>query len=176
MSNKNKVLLIGEKQIKETSLIQLNVDTKTIVRTVFDTQNIYLRPVLGDSLFNILLDAVAALPGTPMPVNLKALLEEYVQPYLSHAVVQDLIINLTYKITSKGLLKYNDTQAVALTADEIEYAKNYYENRTQSYKAALIHEARTVDFGQTQPMGRTDTDITTDSIGWYLGKEFCGCK
>lgn len=175
MSNIQKVLLISEKNIKEISYIQLNVDSKTLSRTIFDTQNIYLEPILGTELFNTVIDAVFVQASVPLTEKYRILLQDFIHPWLAHAVTQDIIINLHYKITNKGFLKFNDTQATALNPDEIEYAKNYHDNRASSYKSRLIKHLQAEGYG-VEKRG-PDRDITTESIGWFLdGKssECCG--
>lgn len=165
----NQVLLISEKEIKAQSLIQYNVDSKIISRTILDTQNIYLRPILGNTLFTQVISEVyqAATTGSyVMDSGVKALLEEYIHPYLAHAVTSDVIINSTYRLTNKGMLKYNDSSASSLTDTEIEQAKNYHDNRTSSYKAVLIKYLQ--DNKLIQDECKPDNDIVSDSIGWFL--------
>lgn len=161
-----KVLLISETQIKELSLIQMNVEAKVLSRTILDTQSIYLRPILGNELFTRLLNEVyeAATSNTPLATETQVLLNEYIHPYLAHAVVSDLIINLHYRITNKGMLRLNDSSASSINQDEVEYAKNYHDNRTNSFKAELVRYLEEKNMVSC----KKDADITTDSIGWYL--------
>jgi hypothetical protein len=177
-NNNNKVLLVSEKKIKDQSLIQLNVESKVLGRTILDSQNIYLRPILGETLFDSVLDEVYKTSTDDthtMDSNIKTLLEDYIQPYLIHAVMQDVVINLHYKITNKGVLQFNDTQATSIQSGDVEYFKNYLDNRTSSYKAVLINylnENKLI----TQDDVPTDTNITENSIGWYLTDNYGGCK
>jgi len=169
-----KILLISESTVKDLSLIQLNVDGKVLAKTILEVQFIHLRPILGNDLYQKVLDDVSskAADGSYVMVY-KTLLEDYIQPYLAHATLQDWIINSTYKMTNKGILKYSDSQATALGSDEIEYAKNYHDNKVASYKKALIcylEENKLVE------SCNTDTDITSEATGWYLsGMGRCIC-
>ena len=168
MANNNKTILISEKQVKEASLIQLNVDSKVLGRTIIDSQNIYLRPILGQTLFDSVLNE-AYLTATDdshtMDASIKTLLEDYIQPYLIHAVMQDIVVNLHYKITNKGVMQFNDTQGQSVSSNDLEYFKNYLDNRTSSYKATLINYCETQKLIQDCA---TDKNITDEGIGWYL--------
>lgn len=178
MAITQKVLLIGEKAIKELSLIQLNVDSKVLRVTTLDTQFLSLRPLLGNTLFDQVLTAVAASqasPPTPIPTPVLTLITEYIQPFLCHAVVRDIIINLQYKITNKGLMQYNDTQAVQISAQDLEYARNHHDNNATGYKKVLIQY-----INQNFPNGDAcsdarEKDTTSDAAGWYLDDDGPGC-
>jgi len=174
-NNNNKVLLISEKKIKDQSLIQLNVESKVLSRTILDSQNIYLRPILGETLFDSVLNEVyltSTDSSHTMDADIKTLLEDYIQPYLCHAVLQDVVINLHYKITNKGVLQFNDTQATSVQASDLEYFKNYLNNRTSSYKSVLINYIKDNKLIADSD-GRTDTNITDSAIGWYLKDGGC---
>lgn len=172
MPNNNKTLLISEKQIKDNSLIQLNVDSKILGRTIIDSQNIYLRPILGQTLFDAVLQE-AYLTSTDdshtMDANIKTLLEDYIQPYLIHAVTQDIIINLHYKISNKGVIQFNDTQGQSVSSSDMEYFKNYIDNRTSSYKTTLI---KYLEDNKLIENCSTDKNITDEGIGWYLSGSY----
>src|SRR6188768_2437609 len=114
MSITRRILFISEDKIKENSIIQLNVDGKVLAQSIYDTQFSHLREITGDTLYSTLLDAVSATksdPPIPLTGDIRTLLLDYIQPFLSRAVLLKLLINLHYRVTDKGVLKYNDSQA-----------------------------------------------------------------
>lgn len=161
------VLLISEADLKNNSVIEKNVDGKMLsklIRTVQDTQ---LRPVLGDTLYTEIIDAVYAnaTESTAITTSMRTLLDSYVKPFLTYAVTADFIV-LNYKFTNKGVLKLSDNSGQNVSSQELEYLRNYYENYSATYKRMLVdylHENNLVESGEV------DTDITSPSIGWFLG-------
>lgn len=164
----NKVLLISEDEIKNNSIIEQNTDSKVLGKIIANVQAIQLNQILGDTLYNQVLDEVytAATGGTALSDSTKTLLDSYVIPFLTYAVQVDFIVLNNYKISNKGTLKLNDTAAVSVSSNEIEYVKNYYENYKTVYKKKLI------DYLEAQKL-TTETDvvdknIVSEGIGWYL--------
>lgn len=161
-----KVILISEQDLKDNSNIELNNDTKILSLSILDTQKLYLKPILGNSLFEEVIDSVyqsATNDGFVISNKIKNLLE-VIRPYLIHAVIVDYLITNNYKLTNKGVLKLNDTSASNVSPSELEYAKNYYDSKMTAYKAALIGYLK----DNNLTTRKADKDITTDVIGWYL--------
>lgn len=169
MSITRRILFISEDKIKENSLIQLNVDGKVLAQSIYDTQFSILREITGDTLYSTLLDAVAATkanPPAPLNGDIRTLLIDYIQPFLSRAVLLKLLVNLHYRVTDKGVLKYNDTQATSISSQELDYARNQLENEANAYKRILIKYI-TEKFKTTDCESR-DEDTTSRAIGWFL--------
>lgn len=162
----DKILLISETNLKENSLVQLNVDTKILAQTILQSQFTQLRPVLGDTLYNKVLDDVKqTVNDSGYSQQYKELLEGYIQPYLTVEVQRNLIINLSYRLTNKGILKYTDSNASTLGSSDTEYVKNYFDNLTSSYKVALIdylHDNNLIE------NCNTDNHIEGEATGWFL--------
>lgn len=161
-----KVILISEQDLKDSSNIELNNDNKILSFSIQDTQNLYLKPILGKELFEEVIDSIyqAATDDTfTISDEIKNLLD-VIKPYLIHAVIVDYLITNNYKLTNKGILKLNDTSASNVNPSELEYTKNYYDNKMTAYKAALIGYLK----DNNLTTRKADKDITTDVIGWYL--------
>lgn len=163
-----RVLLISEKQIKDNSIIEQNVDAKILSKTIANVQEVVLKPILGSSVYATLIDEAynkATDSSYVIAEPYSALLTDYIQPFLINAVLVEFIVVNNYKVTNKGLLKLRDNLADNVDADELEYAKNYHENYLSKYKKNLI------DFLKANNLlsCSSDTDITSTSIGWFLG-------
>lgn len=162
----NKVLLISEKQIKAQTIIEQNVDAKILSKVILNAQETKLRSILGADLYDSVLKMVAdkVTSGTTIEQPYATLIDTYIQPYLVNATLVDFLVVNNYKITNKGVLKMRDDVAESLNAQELDYARNYYENYAVSYKHMLIEYLK--ESGLIQH--KTDTDITSPSTGWYL--------
>jgi hypothetical protein len=168
----NKVLLISEDEIKNNSIMEQNTDSKVLGKIISNVQMIQLNPILGDTLYNQIMDEVytAATGGTALSDSTKTLLDSYIIPFLTYAVQVDFIVLNNYKISNKGTIKLNDVSGSNIQSSEIEYVKNYYDNYKGIYKKKLI------DFlaeGKLTTETDTDKNVEAESIGWYLKTDNC---
>ncbi len=145
----------------------MNVNSKSLKTLIWENQLLKLKDVIGQTLYEQVLQEVfnkQANVDYVIPESITTLLNDYIQPYLTYIVLQDWIVSNNYKLTNKGVLKLNDSTASNLTSSELEYIKDQYDNKAMAFKSALI--------GYLKKNGLitecTDTDITTESIGWYL--------
>ena len=163
-----KVLLIHNDKIRAESIIERNTDDKILSKVLHSVQEIQLKPILGKDLFETVCTAVIAKIADSAYMfeePIKELLENYIQPFLINATVAEFIVINNYKITNKGVQKMNDNSSNSITANEIEYIKNYYDNFVSTYKSNLIkflNESKLTECG-------TDKNITMPITGWYLG-------
>lgn len=164
-----KVLLISENNIKTESVLENNVDVKVLRKVIVDVQEIQLRPILGDVLFQKVVDAVyqtTTVENYVMDADLKTLLQDYITPYLIHAVVVDFITTNNYKLTNKGVLKFNDSNATSASHDDINNITNHYKNKMAAYKDLLIDYMA----AKSLLVRDSDTQVASESIGWYIEK------
>lgn len=166
----SKVLLISEKQLKETSIIENNVDSKVLSKVIQSVQEIQLKSILGTTLFNDLLSNVelSIVSGVTLSDSQSELLNDYIVPFMTYAVISDFLVINHYKVTNKGVLKLGDDNAESVSSTDLEYLKNYYDNYKSQFKKNLI------DYLNKNSMvtetGKVDKDVTSTSIGWYLDK------
>lgn len=163
-----KLILIDETYVKSNSLIEINVDTKVLSRTIINVQENELKDVLGVTLYNSIVESVYNKEVSNIPISntYTELLYDYIYPYLLHQTIANYIINNHYKLTNKGLLRLTDRNSDNIGNTELEYFKDYYDNYSASYKKNLIDYLRTNKL--TNENDLIDTDVTSNSIGWYL--------
>ena len=161
-----KVILISENDLKENSNIEWNNDNKSLSFSILDVQNLYLKPILGEKLYSEVVSAVylSATDISYVMENRIADLLGQIKSYLIHAVIVDYLFVNNYKSTNKGVLKMHDSSAQDINSQELEYAKNYYEGKMTAYKNSLINYLKNNELASI----KSDKDITTDVIGWYL--------
>lgn len=171
-----KVLFISEKQIKDQSIIEQNVDSKVLVKTIQMVQEIQLKAILGSTLYDTLKNGVvnykeALVINPEVDINLYitsvhvTLLNDFIQPFMIHATLVDFIVVNNYKITNKGTLKMKDDVADNVSAEDLQNAKNFYEQYKSEYKKNLIQYLKDNDLVESYSV---DTDTTSASTGWYL--------
>lgn len=161
-----KILFIKESEIKDMSVIDHNADPNVLNQVAANVQKLQLKPVLGATLYNSLVDAAyeKAVNGTEMSAVNNELLADYVKPFMVYATLTEYMVVGTYRATNAGVQKTSLTSTQNVQASELEYAKSYYNNYTAQYKQMLI------DFLNEKGLlsQDADTDTTTPATGWFL--------
>ncbi|WP_428329051.1 hypothetical protein [Mucilaginibacter sp.] len=162
-----KTLFISETTIKANSIIETNVDSKIIANTIFEVQDLELKPLLGADLFaaiaNEVLSASTISGYTITPVNLE-LLEDYIKPFLIYGTLSYGFVPLHYKLTNKGVNRKNDENATTANFNELQQVKDNYDNKFATYKQRLIKHLE-VDLNENLDVV---SDSSGESTGWYL--------
>lgn len=161
------VLLISDDELKAYSVVEANTDSKLIANTIKTVQQVYLQPILGETLYNQLMYSVQqnVLSGatiTGLYDNLLVLVKQY----LINKVVAEFVIPNNYKLTNKGVLKLSDNSAQTISDNDLQKIKDHFDNISTSYKIQVldfIKRNNLLDCNQ-------DKDITGEA-GWWLGGE-----
>lgn len=167
-----KILLIGVSSIKSQSVIENNVDDKELSKVIHNVQEIQLKPILGQELYEQVSNEVKSKiedSSYDIPELYSTLINEYIKPFLIYATVAEFLVINSYKISNKGVQKLNDNSSTSINADEIEYLKNYYDNFITTHKSNLIKFLKE----QNILPSNADTDTTSYGIGWHLESDGC---
>src|ERR1700761_2127035 len=136
----DKILLVKTAEVINGSVIEDNVDAKLLGKAIGISQETGLKPILGNTLYNQLVDEVynfITIPNSTLS-NTTAALWDAIKPYLIARTVADFVIINNYKFTAKGLVKLNDNSSTALDNSDLENVKDYYNNLSVTYKEDLI--------------------------------------
>jgi len=162
-----RILFINEQTIKDNSIIQTNVDSKIIVNTIYEVQDLELQPVLGLPIYTGLTQEVinaANDTGYTFTATGQTLLQEYIQPFLIYGTLVYGFTPLHFKVTNKGINKKNDDNSANATAQELESLKAHYTSKFDTYKNRLI-KYLAITLEEVVP---GIVDSTSSSTGWYL--------
>lgn len=135
------ILLISEDLIKSNSELTDNMYGKYLLPAIRTSQEIYLQPVLGKTLYSTIIDAVG--DGSivdPENAHIKELLDDYIQPYLLERVIADLIPIASAKVANLGTVHSKDEYVENLSLADAEKLQqhhiikaNHYMRRMQEY-------------------------------------------
>lgn len=165
------VLLISESQIKEVSIIEQNVDSKVLSKTIQNVQELQLKAIMGKDKYDALMEeAKSKIADNSYVLSdfYKELISDYITPFLIHATIAEFIVLNNYKLSNKGVLRLNDNSASSSNGNDIEYLKNYYDNYASTYKNRLIaflKDNNAFDSGN-------DSNVTSEAIGWYIENNY----
>lgn len=122
--------LISETKLKALSKLGQSLDMDIINPLVLEMQEMYIQPILGSTLYNELLTQVDA--GTLTAAN-TTLLNDHIQPCLIKWIEYEAPIELTYKFSSKGLVKRTGEDTEAVDSSEIKDLMDRLKNKAEWY-------------------------------------------
>lgn len=167
----NKVFIITPEEIKNDSRIEITTDDKTLKELVQVTQEVKLNSILGDTLYNRVIDSIYnnSVSATPLPTAILSVLP-HIKKYLLYQIITDFIYVNHYKLTNKGVFKLNDSNATSASNTDIDWYKSYYSNATAAYKKKLVDYLKSTDI--VNEADETDKDFSFSGV--YLDVEECG--
>lgn len=130
MWNNMEIYLISEKTLKTESYINDNVDSSMILPSIITSQDIHLQQLIGTNLYKKLKSLVSE---DKVDGKYKELLDDYIRPFLIHAVMSDIQIPLAFKQRNNGITQGNSEHMNNTFMNEVKELKTYYEQKMNFY-------------------------------------------
>lgn len=165
----NKILLVGVKSVKESTIIEANVNEDLIVNSIIEVQDLELQPVIGKTLLNRLKSEVEQTiiqSGYTLSNNDKTLLNDFIKPFLVYGTLVNSFVPLHFKATNKGVQKKTDSNSQIADMKELELLRSHYTSKFENYKKRLIDYLKEDEDPSTNP--EPNQDSTYGSTGWFL--------
>jgi len=128
----NEVLFISEENLKRNSDILENVDAKYLRNAILKAQRIKCLPVMGSELFekieSLIISGDISLPANSL---YKDLLDGSLQQAVIAAATAEAIPNVSFKITTKGMMQQTSENAEAADLSAIKYFIQRYEDQSE---------------------------------------------
>lgn len=121
-----RIYMVSEKELRTASLINENVDSAFLQRSILDAQEINLQQIIGSKLYNSLKKQIK--DGVFKDPKYQILLDEYINPYLINQTMATISIPLQYKFRNAGIVTNNDMHYNSVRLDEVTYVERHYEN------------------------------------------------
>lgn len=135
--------LISEQTLKDTTVLNENVDPKLIAPAILEAQDIQIQQILGSTLFAKVISLIPSGTISTAPyVNYKTLLDNYIQPALKYYVLGELIFPMTFKLMNKSVATRGSENATSIGKDEISMNVDYYSNKAEYYATRMINYLR----------------------------------
>jgi hypothetical protein len=133
------VLLISETYLKQFSPIAANVSNEPLTVAIKKAQERYIKPILGKSLYDKMLNDIAAANSvTGLTTNYRLLLDDYITPALTEYSLYESIIPLTFKMQNKGIGVRNDAYQDSIGLEEVKFLRMEIKNNAEYYQERLI--------------------------------------
>lgn len=147
--------LMDEAYLKEYSLLPRNFDITEIWNFLTLTEQLHIQPILGDDLYNELLDQVEENDVTP--ANASLLLAIY--PFEGVALVEVSAPYLAMHITEVGITKGKSENSESVNTADMNYLINYIRSQMEPLKKKLLNFLKT----------------NKDLYPSWIGEEECSC-
>lgn len=127
-------LTFTENYLKEISIINDNVDAKTLTPIIILVQDKYLHPILGSDLFD---DIKAEIIAGSVGADNVTLLDNYIMPVMHWYVLKESTPAFKYKYMNKGVMSKNSDNSSAADLSEIKFLMDQWDNNAKWYAERL---------------------------------------
>lgn len=163
---------IDEDYIMDNSVIANNTDLKVITPNIIACQDIYIKPLLGTDLFNIVNAEIVAQSYT---ARVTTLLNDHIKKVLLNYVLAESASDLAYRWMNKGIVQKNSENSQGVESDQIKMLHDKYKNRAEIYAQRTTNFLLENDTDYPEYLnGNTDLDDIQPNknsfrTGIYLG-------
>ena len=135
-----KVLLCSEDYIKSNSALNDNLFGKYLTPSIMEAQEINLQMYLGECLYKTILGMVADNSITAETnESYKALLDDYIQPYLLYQVQANIIPTINVKLGNIGSVVSNDEHIATLSQGNIDLVQSDFQHKADFYAQDMLN-------------------------------------
>ena len=134
--------LITVEELKQDGFINQNLENEYLYSAIDEAQGIFLREIIGDSLYETLQNKLseANINGV-----YQTLLDSYVKIYLKYKVLALLCVPLNFKIRNIGIAQQFSNEVNTTSLEDTKYIQNYYEGKADFYANRLTKFLQTND-------------------------------
>lgn len=132
------IYLISEKELRQASMIDDNVDSTFLTYSIMQAQETGLQEVIGSELYESILKQVEE--HTFLNDDYKTLLDKYIQPYLVNETMAQIVIPIQYKIRNAGIVVGNDQHYQNMNMADVERVQESYKHK------AVFNANRMIEF------------------------------
>tara|TARA_R100001530_G_scaffold13288_1_gene12306 strand:- start:638 stop:1201 length:564 start_codon:yes stop_codon:yes gene_type:complete len=160
------VLFISEQKLKDSTSINLSVDSSYLLPFIRQAQKLYVETKLGTDLTQKLKDEITA--GT-LAGAYKTLVDDYIGDMLPNMALYHAIPFLRFKVENGNIYSKTSETGTALSTEEAQHLREEVKNTGEYYMERMIEYVtnNTSDFPEYST--NTGADVTPDRNAYYAG-------
>lgn len=136
----NKILLVSEDFVKTNSTLNDNLWGKFLLPAIREAQDINLQIYLGECLYKTILGMVQDGSITASTnESYKALLDDYIQPYLLYQIQANIVPVLNVKMGNIGSVVSNDEHISTLSQGNIDLVQRDFQLKADFYAQRMLN-------------------------------------
>ena len=135
------IFLITSEELKSSGAVNQNLEDIYIEEAIKEAQDVYLREIIGDNLYNTLQN------HTPQaePDIYDELIEDYVKYYLKYKTLSIVCFIVNFKIRNIGIAQQFSNEVNTATMEDTKSVMNYYNQQADFYANRLTKFLQTND-------------------------------
>jgi len=164
------VLFISEQKLKDSTAINLNVDTNLLLPYVRQAQKLYVEPKLGSKLFEKLKTLITNNTiGNVGNEAYKTLLDDYIGDMLPNWAFYHAVPFLRFKIENGNIYSKTSETGTALSTAEAQHLREEVRNTAEYYTERMIKYItnNTSDFPEYST--NSGADVNPNTNAYYAG-------
>ena len=126
--------LITIEELKQDGFINRNLEDEYLYSAMDESQDIFLREIVGDNLYNKLQELVQS---NSVEGIYQTLLETHIKFYLKYKILALLCVPLNFKIRNIGIAQQFSNEVNTTSLEDTKYLQNYYESKADFYANRL---------------------------------------
>ena len=130
------VLFISEQYVKNTTLIDENVDVRLILPSIKDCQELRIHPILGTPFYEDLKSKMTAGTLNSDEVNL---LDVYIAPAMAQWTMYECSTSMLFKYRNKSVSTKNSENSNPISYQDLQYLRDEWKNKAEEREARLIN-------------------------------------
>ena len=164
------VLFISEQKLKESTAINLNVDTDLLLPYVRQAQKLYVEPKLGTDLTQKIKDLITAgTIGAGANAAYKTLLDDYIADMLPNWAFYHAVPFLRFKIENGNIYSKTSETGTSLSTEEAQHLREEVSNTSQYYTERMIDYVTNNLASFPEYSSNSGADVNPDRNAYYNG-------
>lgn len=160
------IYFLSEERLKR-DFVNDNLSSEIISQGIQTAQDIYLRIIIGDSLYYKLEDLIVEGKLTGI---YKELVDSYIIPYLEYRTMAEIIVPATFKIGNVGVNQVYDNNMNTQNIQTVKYLEQSYIQKASHYENRLTKFLISSNIPEyNNPKDITKSQSTTEQTGLFLG-------
>lgn len=133
------VLFISPMELKQSSLIDGQVDNDKILFIIESAQDMHIQNILGTNLYRKL-QALKLSGDIDLPANseYKDLLEDYIKKVLIWSAQKDYIALAAFQISNGGVFKHTSENSQNVTLEDIQWVMSQVQTKADFYQRRFL--------------------------------------
>jgi len=160
------VLFISEAKLKDSTAINLNVDTNLLLPYVRQAQKLYVEPKLGTDLTTKLKNEIIA--GT-LAGAYETLVDDYIGDMLPNWAFYHAIPFLRFKIENGNIYSKTSETGTALSTEDAQHLREEIRNTAEYYTERMIEYVTNNTASFPEYSTNSGADISPDRNAYYNG-------
>ena len=127
------IFLLTSEELKLSGAVNQNLEDIYVDEAIKEAQDVYLREIIGDSLYNTLQN------NTPQaePDIYDELIEDYIKYYLKYKTLSIVCFIVNFKIRNIGVTQQLSNEVNTATMEDTKSVMNYYNQQADFYANRL---------------------------------------